>query len=102
MTKSYFLNHTNINKQAFFKIKMPLEKTIQKSELKSLLEKNTSETGLTSEEFKRATELIVDSEYSTDEDCWCCRMTTPPRLSKAIYDIGLCKGCASYALISRK
>ena len=83
---------------------MPLEektqKTAQNLDLQSLLDKNRKE-GLTSEEDKRARELIVNPEYS-DRDCWCCRMSTPGDIGKAIYDTGLCKSHANYALISRK
>jgi hypothetical protein len=73
----------------------------QKSEIKQLLEKNAYGDGLTSEEQKRACQLIADPVFSK-EDCLACKMSCPNDIKKAIFDIGLCQGHASYALVTRK
>jgi hypothetical protein len=68
-----------------------------KSELEVLLEKNAyTEAGLTHDEFKRALTLIYENPVYAKEDCWVCKK------SKAIYDTGLCRGHAFYALGARK
>ncbi len=67
----------------------------EKSELELLLEKNTSTTGLTVDEIRRAEELIANPKFSGGA-CWLCKAEA------AIYDTGLCTGHAAYALIRRK
>ena len=69
--------------------------TVKKSELQSLLEKNAYGAGLTVEETKKAKKLIADPVY-TENECWICEE------DKAIYDTGICRGHAYYALITRK
>jgi hypothetical protein len=68
----------------------------EKSELQVLLEKNsTLGTWLFPYEETQAFELIEIAE-DTEEVCWLCKN------NKAIYDTGLCKTHARYALMTRK
>jgi len=75
----------------------------KKSELEILLERNLMRSPhLTKEEHSKACELIDDPVYSTEE-CWVCKMYKKdnpnyPDVRPAIYDTGLCKGHAGYAL----
>jgi hypothetical protein len=85
---------------------MPQEVASQKSELEGLLERNTyTNKGLTSEEIRRASELIESPEYS-GENCWVCEMVgrnnKSYQVDSAIYDTGMCQGHARYALTTRK
>ena len=78
----------------------------QKSELETLLEKNAyTEKGLTKKEMKRTAELINSPEYS-EKNCWICeglaKNNKNYEAEKAIYDTGMCKGHATYALLTRK
>lgn len=65
------------------------------SELQKLLKKNALGAGLTTGEKAKAHDLISNSEFS-EALCENCKK------EKAIFDTGLCKGCALYALITRK
>jgi len=78
-----------------------MEASAQKSELEQLLEKNAYGEGLTQEEENRARELIAIPVLSKD-DCWVCKMSCPNNVEKAIFDTGLCRGHAYYALVTRK
>ncbi|MBI4141485.1 hypothetical protein HY484_01015 [Candidatus Woesearchaeota archaeon] len=70
-----------------------------KSELELLLEKNAyTVSGLTGDEHARAVSLIANPVVS-DDDCWVCPKGSK---DKAIYDTGICKGHAYYALAARK
>ena len=71
--------------------------TTQKSRLQSILEKNASGEGVTTEEYNEVRELISKPKYS-EKDCSFCISTK----KKAIYDTGLCQDHAFYALIRRK
>ncbi len=78
--------------------------TEEKSELEVLLEKNAYGSGLTREEQNRAVELIVNAEI-TEKGCWICEMydrDISQEENKAIYDTGVCRGHAHYALSTRK
>jgi len=72
-----------------------MAKESEKSELQLLLEKNAYGEGLTEEEHKKAILLIVRPEKKSGETCWICKLP-------AIFDTGLCSGCALEALITRK
>ena len=72
------------------------------SELEMLLKKNTYGKGLTPAEMSRARYLISVNPVYAKEDCWVCKTSTPNEVDKAIYDTGLCRGHASYALATRK
>ncbi len=72
-----------------------------KSRLLELLEKNAYGQGLSNEEIKEAKRLIAKAKPGTEE-CWVCKMIENSRQSKAIYDTGICKSHAYYALITKK
>jgi len=79
---------------------MPLKKTTQtpqKSKLQSILERNSSGEGVTSEEYKEARKLILNPKYS---DKKCCLCSNP--MNKSIYDTELCGAHAFYELIRTK
>ena len=61
------------------------------------LGKNSSEKGVTLEEYKEARRLILNPEYS---DKKCCLCFNP--MNKAIYDTGLCPAHAFDDLIRKK
>jgi hypothetical protein len=75
----------------------------EKSELEILLERNAYGGGLTLEQEATAFKLIQAAPLS-DKDCWVCSgiYDRPDRIDKAIYDTGLCKGHAAYALATGK
>jgi hypothetical protein len=72
------------------------------SELELLLKKNAYGEGLTPVEMNRARYLIWADPVYAKEDCGVCKTSTPNEVDKAIYDTGLCRGHASYALATRK
>ena len=81
-------------------------KAKEKSELSLLLDKNAIPgKELSAEERARAEELIRNPEYS-GRNCWFCEygnhVNPIIKVNKAIYDIGLCVPCASYALHTGK
>ena len=104
---NYLLSTTILINKIFSVLKMATSLTPlkERSELSTLLDKNISKEGLSEEEFERARELIINPDYSS-KPCWVCRLfgdlsnEQPP--NRAIYDIGLCQGHASYALMARK
>lgn len=71
----------------------------EKSELQKLLEKNAYGEGLTNEEYLRAWELISNPKFS-EKLCWVCKMNNEEE--SAIFNTGLCRVHARYALASRK
>lgn len=72
-----------------------------KSELRQLLEKNSSGQGLTEIEYGHVHELLAEPLVTSD-DCWLCAMIDSPDTAKSIYDTGLCRDHVFYALSTGK
>lgn len=80
-------------------------KLTTQSELQRLLEKNAGKEELTTEEYDRASSLIVYPVLS-GEDCRICKAQTASgitmQVNKAILGTQLCPGHARYVLLARK
>lgn len=86
------------------KAKVDLAKEILKlgpERLHSLMVKNTYGEGLSGQEFNEAETLIGGLPLGSN-DCWACSFDGNKEKRKEISGLGICRGHASYALVTRK